>query len=86
MTIFIWAQLYRAQFLDYDLNFGQLIVVFLISVILLVLGIVLLFRKTKIVKDNLVTTIVFLLLNSPLTIVVVVMNYEKIFGIALKVG
>jgi ABC-type spermidine/putrescine transport system permease subunit II len=86
LTIFIWAQLYRAQFLVYDENFGLLILIFILSAILFVAGIILLFRKAKIVRDNLLLTIAFLLLNSPFVVVIVVLNYRQIFGVALKVG
>jgi hypothetical protein len=86
LTVLIWVVLYRAQFLEYDLNFGQLMMAFLISGGLCILGIVLLLRKIKIVRANLVITLVFLLVNSPPVIIVVAMNYEEIFDIPLKVG
>lgn len=82
----MWVEIYRAQFLEYDLNFGQLLWVFLLSMILMALGIFLWIRRALIVRNNKAVTLMFLILNSPLSIVVVVLNYEKVFGVALKVG
>jgi hypothetical protein len=86
LTTLIWSQIYTAQFLEYDDNYGQLIGAFLIATFLFILGIVLLIRKVRIVKMNLIATIVFLTLNSPFTVFFIVMNYENIFGVTLKVG
>jgi len=86
LTTFIWVQIYRAQFLPYDENFGLLIMIFLISVALLVTGIILLIRKTKLVRQNLILTILFLIINSPVTIFLAVMEYEFIFGTHLDGG
>jgi hypothetical protein len=86
LTSFVWIQLYNAQFLEYDDNFGQLIIVFLGSVALLVVGSITIIKKTKIVRSNLVVSIVFLVINSPLTVAWVAMNYEIVFGTSLKVG
>lgn len=86
ITAFIWVQVYRAGLLPYDENFEVLILVFLLSVTVLVTGIIFLIRKTKLIQQNLLLTALFLIVNSPLTIVFVVMQYEFIFGIHLDVG
>jgi hypothetical protein len=86
LTTFIWVQMYQAQFLPYDDNFGLLIMIFLISVALLITGGVLLVRKTKLIRQNLIWTILFLIINSPVTIFLVVMNYELVFGTHLDIG
>ena len=86
LTTFIWVQIYRAQFLPYDDNFGLLIIIFLISVALLVIGVVLLIRRTKLIRQNLILTVLFLIINSPVTIFVVVMEYEFVFGTHLDAG
>lgn len=86
LTAFIWGQVYTAQFLEYDENFGQLIMAFLISMALLIVGIVVILRKVKLVMNNLILSIGFLFINSPFTIFFVVMNYPMIFGARLDVG
>jgi hypothetical protein len=86
LTIFIWGQIYSAQFLPYDENFGRLIVTFFISVALLVTGIVLLILRIEVVRRNLLLTILFLVINSPVTVVWIVLEYEAIFGSRLDPG
>jgi hypothetical protein len=86
LTALIWEQLYSAQFLEYDENFGQLIEIFLVSTALLVNGIVMIVKNSELVRTNLIVSILFLLINSPLTIFLVVSNYDTIFGTGLKVG
>lgn len=86
LTAMIWGQLYTAQFLKYDKNFGQLLMTFLSSVVLFVTGIVMLIKKLKIVTTNIIATIAFLMINSPLTVFMAVRNYEIIFGVKLHVG
>ena len=86
LTSFVWTQLYNAQFLDYDDNFGQLIMIFLGSIALLAVGSIMIIKKAKIVRSNLVISMLFLVINSPITVVWVAVNYEIVFGAALKVG
>ena len=86
LTAFIWVQVYRAGLLPYDENFGVLIMIFLFSIALLVTGIILLIRKTKLIRQNLILTVLFFIVNSPLTIFMVVMEYELIFGTRLDGG
>jgi hypothetical protein len=86
LTAFIWVQVYHAGLLPYDENFGLLIMIFLFSMALLVTGIILLIRKTKLIRQNLILTVLFLIVNSPLTIFMVVMEYEFIFGTRLDGG
>ena len=86
LTALMWVQLYTAGFLPYDDNFGQLLGIFLLSVAGLGIGILLIAKKNRLVLKNLIATITFLIINSPVTIYLVIMNYENIFGIVLNVG
>jgi hypothetical protein len=86
LTAFIWGQVYSAQFLRYDDNFGQLIMTFLASTAILITGIIMIAKKIFVVRTNLILSVVFLIINSPLTVFLVVMNYEVIFGRNLDVG
>src|SRR5689334_18820086 len=86
MMAIIWIPIYVAQYLPYDENFGQLISSFLLSMLLLATGIVLMVRKTAIVMRNFALSVGFLIINSPLTVLIVMVKYERIFGTALDVG
>jgi hypothetical protein len=86
LTAFIWVQVYRAGLLPYDENFGVLIMMFPCSIALLVTGIILLIRKTKLIRQNVIVSVLFFIINSPVTIFMVVMEYEVIFGTGLDGG
>ncbi len=79
----IWQQLYLAQFDAYDDNYERIIGSFFMS--LIVTFIIILNRK-RIIKNELIgITIYYLLVNSPISIFIVFMNYALIFGSNLKV-
>lgn len=80
VTSVIWGQMYYAQFLPYDENYGMLVNAFVISVVVFCTGVILLFRKTKLIRQHLPATIVFLVINSPVTVAAVIFNYRSIFG------
>jgi hypothetical protein len=80
LTIYIWQLLYSAQFLPYDENYGVLIYVFIISVLVTVILTILWFKARSFIKQNSIETILFLLVNSPLTIALVFYFYIEIFG------
>lgn len=86
-SIFIWQQLYLAQFEEYDDNYGRLIVAFLWSLIMSLIALVLVFRKKKIFNEPLLAlSFFYFLANSPITVFIVVMNYKLIFEVNLKVN
>jgi hypothetical protein len=86
-AIFIWYQMYLAQFDEYDANWGRIIIAFLVSLIASIIIVILLFRKTPLIKGKLLGfTIYFLLINSPITVFIFIMNYKLIFGEMLKVN
>ena len=80
LTVFNWHQLYSAQFLEYDDNYGVLISIFLLSVLTTTILTILWFKARTFVKQNFLPTILFLLVNSPLTIALVFYFYHDIFG------
>lgn len=84
LTFIIWYVIYSAQFLLYDENIGNIILAFLISIFSLVGILILFWKKRELIKDCRWQTIMFLLVASPLTIYLVALNYELIFGVALK--
>ena len=86
MSIFIiWKGMYQAGFEDYDDNWGTLISVFLLSVLMTLIILFLVFKKRALIKRTIGQTIFFLILASPLTVVFVALNYATIFGRILKV-
>lgn len=80
LTIFIWRQLYTAQLLEYDKNYGVLIETFLISVLAFSILILLWFKARTFVVQNSFTTILFLFMSSPFTLIFVFYFYHEIFG------
>lgn len=80
VTIVIWWQLYSAQFLAYDDNYGVLISAFLFSVLATIVLSVLWFKARAFIKQNALPTMLFLLLNSPVTVVLVFYFYNNLFG------
>lgn len=85
ITGFIWNGMYRVQFLDYDENWTILIQLFLISVCSF-FGILFIWIKWKdFVKENKWPTILFLIGSSPISVILVVVNYAAVFGENLKV-
>lgn len=85
ITGFIWNEMYRAQFLDYDENWGALIQVFLISVCSF-FGILFIWVNWKeFIRENKWPTLLFLIGSSPISVILVAFNYAAVFGENLKV-
>lgn len=80
LTVFTWRQLYSAQFLEYDDNYGVLISTFLLSLLVTIVLTILWFKSRTFIKQNSIPTILFLLVNSPLTIALVFYFYHDLFG------
>jgi hypothetical protein len=84
ISVAIWAQIYTAQFLEYDQNYANLLSAFILSVFALTGLTVLWFKKKAFVKSHMWQTILYLILASPFTIALVIINYSVIFGVLLK--
>ena len=80
LTVFIWRQLYSAQFLEYDDNYGVLISTFLLSVFSTIILTILWFKARTFIKQNSLATALFILASSPLTIALVFYFYHDLFG------
>ncbi|MES2381097.1 MAG: hypothetical protein V4538_08655 [Bacteroidota bacterium] len=80
LTVFIWWQLYSAQFLVYDDNYGVLIYAFLVSVLATIILIVLWFKARAFIKQNALPIILFLLASSPVTVLLVLYFYNDLIG------
>jgi ABC-type Fe3+-siderophore transport system permease subunit len=86
-SIFIWQQMYLAQFDEYDDNYGRLIVAFLLSLIVFLIVFILAFRKKQLFNAQLLAlSFFYCLANSPITVFIELMNYKLIFGVNLKVN
>ena len=79
VAIRIWSLIYNAQLLDYDDNFGNLIAAFLLS--LLVFGgiILLVIFKIEFLKAVKYQTIAYLVICSPFSLIIVILNYSYFF-------
>jgi EamA domain-containing membrane protein RarD len=85
-TIYVWYCLYNAQFLEYDDNYGLMIHAFIISLVTLVALIIVWLKKKEWIKQNLMSMIAWLVLGSPLAIVLLVVFYQNIFGGTFSTG
>lgn len=81
VAFIIWDEIYQAQFLAYDKNWGNLIAPFLISFCSIFVLIIIWSNWQKIILACKWQTLLFLLLASPTTVVCVVLNYKSIFGV-----
>ena len=80
VTVFIWQQLYSAQLLEYDENYGVLISTFLLSALATLILIILWFKARTFIEQNSFATILFLFMSSPLTLIFIFYFYHEIFG------
>jgi hypothetical protein len=84
IALVIWGLLYSAQFKEYDENYADIIYAFLISIASAVwLGFVQ-WKASHVVRSAKWFVWGFLLLASPITVILVVMNYKTVFGAGLR--
>ncbi|HLP19085.1 MAG TPA: hypothetical protein VK174_02220 [Chitinophagales bacterium] len=83
-AIAIWHGLYSAQFLEYDDNWGSLITIFLLSLVVVVALIAIAVKWRYIIKFCFWQTALYLLIASPATVVFVTFNYPTIFHTHLQ--
>lgn len=86
VELYIWYTLYKAGFKDYDENFGLLIHAFIVSLAAHVIVAILWFMRNKTARDAKYQHFAFLVIASPATVVLVMMKYELIFQISLRVN
>lgn len=79
-TFFIWRLLYSDQYLDYDINYGAIILAFLLSILSTIILTIIWFKARHLIKLNSLITILFLLTSSPLTVGTVIYFYQSLFG------
>lgn len=80
LTVFIWLQMYSAQFLAYDENYGVLITSFSLSVLASLVLTILWFKARTFIEQNSFATILFLFMSSPFALIFVFYFYHDIFG------
>ncbi len=80
----IWKLMYKAQFMEYDDNWGNLIVAFVIALCTNIIIALLWFKMRYIIKLCKWQTVLFFILASPITVAVVVLNYHFFFGAIIK--
>lgn len=84
VIIITWSVIYQAQFLEYDLNWSNLLSAFALSCIAFITIISLFFFRRRILLDSKIITILYLIINSPITIAIVIINYHAFFNTTLK--
>ena len=82
-TVYCWTAFYKAQFLQYDENYGLLIYGFVISLAVSFILTILWFCKRQLIKENKVATILWTIIGSPLTFILTALYYGQIFGTTL---
>jgi hypothetical protein len=82
--ICIWYWLYNAQLLPYDDNYGALIDAFLVSLLATVVLSFMWFKQRPWILQSLYLSIVWMVLGSPVTVIVVVFYVYDILGIHLQ--
>jgi len=80
LTVFIWKQLYSAQFLEYDKNYGSLISIFILSIVASIFLVIMWFKTRNFIEDNSFATILFVVMTSPVTLMFIFYFYHDIFG------
>jgi hypothetical protein len=78
--IVIWLDLYYAHISEYDENYGYFINAVLTSSVLTIAMIIAYFVKVKITKIDIIYSIIFLVLASPVTIMAFIWLYQCIAG------
>ena len=84
VTILIWRLIYYAQFLEYDLNILNLLLAFILSIGAITAITIMWFRRRQIIRACKWQTILFLIISSPITVVLVSIYYPTVFGTMLK--
>jgi hypothetical protein len=82
-SAYSWTCYFRAQFLEYDDNYGLMIHGFIISVVTLVAIYFLWFYKAKWIAINRFVFVFWLILGSPVTFVFAAIYYQDIFRTTL---
>jgi len=81
---FFWQQLYSAHLLPYDENYGTLLFVLFFSLLIFVGLLIIYFRWRVLIFQNWISISVYLVFNSPISILLVCVNYEAVFGTSLQ--
>ncbi len=84
VTALIWYNLYQAQFEEYDDNYGLLIGALILSIISFAAFSIPWFKRRVLLRKNIIQTVILCILNSPVTVGYVILNYEQIFKAQLK--
>jgi hypothetical protein len=79
-VVYCWKVFYDAQFLKYDDNYDSLIHGFIISLAALFILIILWFWRRQLIRDTKVATIIWIIIGSPITFILVALNYGTFFS------
>jgi EamA domain-containing membrane protein RarD len=79
-TFYSWDCFYESRFLEYDDNIGLMIDGFLLSLASVVVLIAIRFFRKDWIKANKLAIIIWLIIGSPITIILLAIFYSDIFG------
>lgn len=78
--IVVWVDMYQAHTIAYDENYGHFINAILISSVLTIAMVIAYFVKFKTTRIDIVYSVIFLVLASPVTILAFIWIYQCIAG------
>jgi hypothetical protein len=79
-ALYSWTCFYKAQFLEYDDNYGLMIHGFIISVVTLIVICLLWYYKARLFNFSRYVFICWLIVGSPVTFAFAAVYYQSIFG------
>ena len=85
-TIYVWYCFYRAQFLEYDDDYGLIFHAFFISVLVMFVLISLAIWWRPLMERYFWVTMAWIFLGSPVTLIIALLKYQEIFGANLSAG
>jgi hypothetical protein len=80
LSAFIWYNVYMAKISEYDENYGYIIWALVMSTLATISFAIFSFKRRTFFLNHKVLSILFFVLNSPITIFVVVYIYSILFG------
>lgn len=82
-VLYVWHWLYKAQFYQYDENYGIILHCFFISFLTLLALIGFTIYKQQLVRQHALAIGLWFLIASPVSLFLVMINYKAVFGAGL---
>lgn len=85
-ALVIWYYVWLAHVLEYDENFGAIIFAMIFSMVLTLLVTLMWFWKKRLIVQNKIMSLLFMITASPITILGFIYVYERVAGTFFKAG